>query len=294
MTVKAAPLQISPAAARREEELVTENLPLVGYLVSEVLGRVPSHVNRDELTSAGLAALAHAARSYQEERGVPFARFATTRIRGALIDELRSYDWASRSVRARARKRNAAEEELTATLGRTPTPEEVAAFLGVAVAELDSMEEDVQRAVVLSLHGFADPSAVEEMAVDRSFTPDDALLHRERLGYLHDAVAVLPDRLKVVVERYFFEERPMAEIADELGVSESRVSQMRAEALALLKDGMNAQLDPELVTPTERPGGCAARRKAAYYSAIAARSDYRTRLAMPSLGAAAFTRNVVA
>ncbi|MDP9394649.1 MAG: FliA/WhiG family RNA polymerase sigma factor, partial [Actinomycetota bacterium] len=90
MTANRETAQVPPstAAARREEELVTENLPLVGYLVSEVLGRVPSHVSRDELTSAGLAALAHATRAYDDERGVPFARFASTRIRGALIDEL--------------------------------------------------------------------------------------------------------------------------------------------------------------------------------------------------------------
>ncbi len=284
MSAKTDTPQALPAVdARREEELVTENLPLVGYLVSEVIGRVPSHVNRDELTSAGLAALAQAARAYQEDRGVPFARFASTRIRGALIDELRSYDWASRSVRARARQRNAAEEELTRTLGRTPSPEEVAAFLGVAVRDIDSVEEDVQRAVVLSLHGFTDPSAVEGLAVDQAASPDEALLHRERVGYLHDAVAVLPDRLKVVVERYFFQERPMAEIADELGVSESRVSQMRAEALVLLRDGLNAHLAPELVPVQERPDGCAARRRQSYYAAIAARGDYRSRLALGAM-----------
>jgi RNA polymerase sigma factor for flagellar operon FliA len=85
-----------------------------------------------------------------------------------------------------------------------------------------------------------------------------------------------------VVTRYFLEERPMAEIAAELGVTESRVSQLRAEALTLLRDGMNSQLDPELVNETERPDGCVARRKAAYYTQVAARGDLRSRLAMTS------------
>ncbi len=289
MTAKTpSPSALPIADVRREEQLVTENLPLVGYLVSEVIWRVPSHVSRDDLTSAGLAALAQAARGYQEDRGVPFARFATTRIRGALIDELRTYDWASRSVRARARKQNAAMDDLTRTLGRMPSPEEVAAYLGVSVGDIGAVEEDVQRAVVLSLQGFADPSAVEDLAVDPAQSPDEALLHRERIGYLYDAVAVLPDRLRVVVEGYFFQERPMADIAAELGVSESRVSQMRAEALVLLRDGLNAQLAPELVTAEDRPGGCAARRRESYYSAIAARNDYRARLAIGAgvLGAA--------
>jgi RNA polymerase sigma factor for flagellar operon FliA len=280
---------------RREEELVRENLALVGYIVSEMIGRLPAHVTRDELTSAGLAALAQAARGFNEERGVPFARFASTRIRGAIIDELRSHDWASRSVRARARKRNAAEEQLTAQLGRTPTIDEVAAFLGCAVSEIDSVQDDVTRAVVLSLQGFGDSSSVEEMAVEREAGPEDLLLHNERVGYLHDAVAVLPDRLRTVVTRYFFEERPMAGIATELGVSESRVSQMRAEALVLLRDGMNANLDPAHAAAPARAGGCAARRRESYYAAIAARSDYRSRLTPATVdGAASLATSVVA
>jgi RNA polymerase sigma factor for flagellar operon FliA len=278
---------------RREEELVRENLALVGYLVSEMIGRLPAHVTRDELRSAGLAALAQAARGYDAERGVPFGRFASTRIRGALIDELRTHDWASRSVRARARKRNVAEEQLTTQLGRTPSLEEVAAFLGCAISEIDSVQDDVQRAVVLSLQGFGDQASVEDMAVEREAGPEELLLHNEKVGYLHDAVAVLPERLRTVVTRYFFEERPMAEIAAELGVSESRISQMRAEALVLLRDGMNAQLETTS-TPQVSAQGCAARRRESYYAAIAGRSDYRSRLAPMTVDRAASFTAVVA
>ena len=258
----------SAASVRRtdvdEESLVREHLPLVGYLVSELIGRLPAHVSRDELTSAGFAALAQAARSFDPARGIPFGRFAATRVRGGLIDELRSADWASRSVRSRARRRDGAEEQLTALLGRTPTPVEVAEFLGVATGELESVQEDVQRAVVLSLQGFGEASSVEERVTVREPAPEEVLLHRERIGYLLDAVAELPDRLRVVVNRYFLEERLMAEIAEELGVTESRISQMRGEALELLRDGMNASLEPTLVTAAARPSGCAARRREAY------------------------------
>ena len=119
----------------------------------------------------------------------------------------------------------------------------------------------MQRAVVLSLQGFT-AGAAEDMVTERTAGPEDLLLHRERIGYLHDAIEALPERLRLVVTRYFLEERPMAEIAAELGVTESRVSQLRAEALTLLRDGMNAQLDPELVADAERPDGCVARRRA--------------------------------
>ena len=261
------------------EDLIRANMPLVGHLVREMLGRVPSHVNRDDLTSAGLAALVTAAKAYDPERGIPFARFASARIRGALLDELRGLDWASRSVRHRARRTDAARQELTAALGRVPTAAELAAALGVGVDEIESVEEDVQRAVVLSLQGFT-AGVAEEMVTERTAGPEDLLLHRERIGYLHHAIQALPDRLRQVVTGYFLEERPMAEIAAELGVTESRISQLRAEALTLLRDGMNAQLDPQLVGEAERPDGCVARRKASYYAQVASRGDLRSRLAM--------------
>lgn len=264
-----------------DEQTIVENLPLVGYLVNEILGRLPSHVNRDELTSAGMTALVQAGRSFDPTRGVPFARFASTRIRGALIDELRSADWASRSVRSRARKRDAALESLTAQLGRTPTTPELAQALGVSPAEVDAVEGDLQRAVVLSLQGFAEGVCVDDFVSAREPDPEDILLHRERVGYLLDAVAELPERLKTVVTQYFLYEQPMAEIAEQLQVSESRISQMRAEALSLLKDALNTVLDPALVAPSQRPEGCAIRRRQTYFSAVGGRRDYKARLATP-------------
>jgi RNA polymerase sigma factor for flagellar operon FliA len=104
------------------------------------------------------------------------------------------------------------------------------------------------------------------------------LLHRERIGYLHDAIEALPDRLRAVVIGYFIQERSMADLAVELRVSESRVSQLRAEALSLLRDGLNAQLEPQLVSRQERDG-CVARRRATYYGQVAARGSVRSRLA---------------
>jgi RNA polymerase sigma factor for flagellar operon FliA len=264
---------------RELEDLIRANMPLVGHLVREMLGRVPSHVNRDDLTSAGLAALVTAAKAYDPQRGIPFARFASARIRGALLDELRGLDWASRSVRHRARRADAARQELTAALGRTPTAAELAGALGVGVDEIESVAEDVQRAVVLSLQGFT-AGVAEEMVTERTAGPEDLLLHRERIGYLHDAIEALPERLRQVVTGYFLEERPMAEIAADLGVTESRISQLRAEALTLLRDGMNSQLDPDLVNEADRPDGCVARRKASYYAQVATRGDLRSRLAM--------------
>lgn len=265
---------------RDEEELVGSHLPLVGHLVRDVLYRVPSHVNRDDLVSAGMTALVLAARSFDAARGVPFAKFAATRIRGALIDELRSMDWASRSVRNRARQVESVRIDLTTALGRTPEAAEVAAALGVSPSELDALEQDVQRAGVLSLQGFA-PESVDGLVPDEGMSPEQLIVHRERIGYLHHAIAALPERLRYVVQGYFFENRPMSELAAELGVTESRISQLRAEALAQLRDGMNSQLDPALERQSaEGLGTRVAARRQAYYAKIAATTSLRSRLSL--------------
>jgi RNA polymerase sigma factor FliA len=164
-----------------DETLVRSHLPLVGHLVREMLSRLPAHVSREDLISAGMAALAMAAKAFDRERGTSFGGFATARIRGALLDELRGLDWASRSVRSRARRLENAQQQLTAALGRTPTTAELAEALGVAVDEVKSVDEDVQRAVVLSLQGFAAGTA-EDMVPERAAGPEELILHRERIG----------------------------------------------------------------------------------------------------------------
>src|SRR5579872_5047956 len=113
--------EITTEQRHREDELVRLHLPLVGYSVSEIATKVPRHVARADLESAGMEGLAQAARSYDDSRGIAFDRYASTRIRGALLDELRRRDWASRSVRSRARKLNTTADELTVKLGRSPS-----------------------------------------------------------------------------------------------------------------------------------------------------------------------------
>jgi RNA polymerase sigma factor for flagellar operon FliA len=264
--------------AENEDRLVRQHLPLVQYVVSEVAHRVPSHVSRNDLVSAGMLGLAQAARSYDPDRGIAFDRFASTRIRGALLDELRGRDWASRSVRARARGLQAAHEDLTSRLGRTPTPEEVATALDVPTETVHKLVDDVHRATVLNYDSLVLEGDAESFIAGDDAGPEEAILDREKKAYLMDSVHALPERLQKVVIGYFFEERSMQDLADELGVSESRISQLRAEALLLLKDGINSQLEPDAVVPEARPNGRVARRKSAYYAAIAAGSSPRDRV----------------
>jgi RNA polymerase sigma factor FliA len=274
------PPQLVIAESPRElEDMVREHMPMVGHLVRELQARVPGHVHADDLCSAGFAALLGAARSFDPARGIPFNRYAAVRIRGALLDELRGQDWASRSVRSRARRTEAARQELTAALGRTPTDAEVARLLKIEVSELAAIEEEVHKAAVLSLQGFTSGSA-EDMVTEKAAGPEDLLLHRERVGYLHQAIQALPERLRLVVTASFLQEQPIAEVAAQLGVTESRVSQMRTEALRLLREGLRTSLEPEEVRDAVRNGSSAARRHADYLDRVTAQGSLHTRLAL--------------
>ncbi len=257
----------------REERLVRDNLPLVQYAVNEVAHRVPRQVHRDDLVSAGMLGLTQAARSFEEERGIPFDRYASRRIHGALLDELRSRDWASRSVRAKAREVRQVTEEMTTKLGRTPTSDELGDELDVEPASVQELQADVHRATVLNYESLAFDGPAEGLLASGEESPEQTMISRERQAFLTDAVASLPARLRKVVVEYFFDERPMQDIAHDLGVSESRVSQLRAEALSMLRDGMNANLDPERLSPERRPDGKIARRKRTYYNRVAAQTD---------------------
>jgi RNA polymerase sigma factor for flagellar operon FliA len=266
-----------PATAEHER-LVRDHMPLVHHVINDLRTRIPRHVPTSDLESAATFGLYQAARTFDTERGVPFDAWARTRMRGALLDELRSRDWAGRTVRGNVKQLQSIEDELALTLGRTPTTEEVAIRAHLDPRRLHQVRTDEHSSVLLNYDSVFAEAVEHEALADKDEDPTEQLLTRETQGYLRDAVVALPERLRRVIVGYYFEDLPMADLATELDVSESRISQMRAEAVALLRDGMLSQLDPSAVTVEEVPGGRAAQRKAAYYAEVAAGSDYRTRL----------------
>lgn len=262
------------------DSLVDTNIALVGHLVRELVGWIPAHVSRDELVSAGMLALVLSSRSFDPDLGVPFGRFAAIRIRGALTDHLRTMDWASRGVRGKARELESVRNTLAARLRRKPHRQEIAEAMGVTVKDLDCVDVDVQRASVLSLQALT-PDGGAELLPSTGEGPEGLLLRREQLGYLRDAIAELPDRLRLVVEQYFFAQRKMADIAAELGVTESRVSQLRSEALALLREGMKGQDAGEASSSSPTTARSIARET--YCVAVSSRSNLAGRLRSTTL-----------
>ncbi|MBG0740282.1 sigma-70 family RNA polymerase sigma factor [Paeniglutamicibacter antarcticus] len=232
----------------KRNELVVENLPLVGYLVSELCAKA-THLSRDDLASVGAIALITSAEAYNPDFGVPFGAFARRRIVGAFADEMRSGDWAPRSVRRRIKETLAIRETLTAALGRTPSVDEIAASMGVTRDEADAALADAARTVSTI------DEVTAEFLVAENASPEGELLDAERLQYLRAAVGSLPEKMRYVVEQIYFEDRSVKDLAAELGSTHSAVSQQRAEAIRLLGDGMSTHYghdDADTYVPLSR------------------------------------------
>jgi RNA polymerase sigma factor for flagellar operon FliA len=260
---------------------VEEHLPLVNHVVFQVAVHFPRHVDRNELIHAGALGLVEAAKRYDDSRGVPFNRFAAQRIRGAIIDAVRAADWAPRSVRMLARRLDQVEQRLAVQLGRVPNLGETAQALGMTQDELHNLRDRIFRSVVLAFEYVVTETDDEELTLvdvlaDPHPEPAAELEDRELKAYLREAVAMLPERHRLIVLGYFVEGRTSDELARFLGVTESRISQMRTEALAMLRRGIEAQYVPAERVP--EPDGLVERRRAAYADRIRTASEWPERL----------------
>lgn len=260
---------------------IEAHLPLVKHVVFQVAVHFPRHVDREELARAGALGLVEASRRFDESRGVPFDRFAAQRIRGAILDAVRAADWAPRSVRLLARRLEATEQHLASELGRVPTVAEMAVELGVGVDELAKLQDRLFRSVVLALdHETSDEGDEELTLVDvlsdrNAVEPSEELETRELHNYLRDAVQLLPERQRLVIVGYFLEGKTSQDLARFLGVTESRISQLRSEALRNLKLGIEAQYD---TSESDEATGRVAKRRAAYADSVGDASDWKDRL----------------
>ena len=228
------------------ERLVVAYSPMVKFVAGRLGAGLPSHVEDADLISYGLMGLIGAIERFEPERGIKFETFAMTRIRGAIIDELRSLDWVPRSVRARAREIETAQAKLEHELQRAPTEAELAEKLGCSEEELQSSLLEIANSSVYALDelwAISDSSGDQVSLLDtipdtEAADPQQALDSGEVKERLTEAIGTLPEREQVVIALYYYENLTLREIGDVLDVTESRVSQLHTKAVMRLKTQM--------------------------------------------------------
>jgi len=213
---------------------------MIGYIVNRIAVRLPSHIEAKDLHSVGVIGLMDAANKFDPERGNKFGTYAEHRIKGAILDQLRAMDWVPRSTRQKARKLEQAYAEVEQTLGRAANADEVANFLDIAADEFHALQNQAAAVSVLSLNAAARDSEgggemVEIVENHKSENPFAALNQAQTAGRVAAAIKELPDRERMIVSLYYFEDLNMREIGGILGVSESRVCQVHTVAAANLR-----------------------------------------------------------
>jgi RNA polymerase sigma factor FliA len=229
------------------EAEVLRHLPLVHTVVERIAAHLPPTVDREDLLHAGVIGLIDALNRFDAARDNAFSTYAVLRIRGQVIDELRARDWVPRGARGRAREYQAAVAALSQRLGRLPHDDELAAHLGVDEHELLLIEQDAQLAVQVSLESPVGEDGHLGALISSGRDEDDpsrAMEHEDRRRLLARILATLSEQERMVVKLYYFENLLMKEIAELLGVTESRVCQIHTRIIAVLRTRLG---DPELV-----------------------------------------------
>jgi RNA polymerase sigma factor FliA len=235
---------------RARERLVVAYSPLVKFIAGRMASGLPSHVDEGDLVSYGLLGLIGAIERFEPEREIKFETFAVARIKGAIIDELRSLDWVPRSVRARAREVEKAHAALEAKHGRAPTEEEMADKLQLSVEDFRDALLQIANSSVLALDDlwtFADPdgsggqiSVLDTIQDPNALDPESEAHTAELKDRLADAIESLPERERLVIALYYYENLTLREIGEVLGVTESRVSQLHTKSVLALRSRFQA------------------------------------------------------
>ena len=231
---------VTPAAVD-EKDLIERYLPLVRNVVDRIKLNVPAHVDADDLYSVGITGLIAAVRKFDPNQGATFASYASMRIRGAILDELRRMDWCPRRARARSRKLKSAINDVEQQHGRAATDAEVCALLGLTAKEYEKWVEEAKPVTFIAIDQNADGeegagASLHELLADESDkTGRDNLEKAEMLQLLTQRIAELPDIPKKILAMYYFENMRLAEIAAVFGLTESRICQIHAQTILGLR-----------------------------------------------------------
>ncbi len=222
-----------------QERLLLEHLPIVRFLARRIHERLPQHVDIEDLVSAGVVGLMDAFTKFDPQKKVQFRSYAQFRIRGAILDSLRTLDWSPRELRRKGRAAEEAVRMLTSRLGRSPGEAEIAAEMGLGLEEYQRLLGELKGLEIGTLHvEHNEDSGEEELAYIPGRPDEDPLfccLRGELQEKLGEAIEHLPERERLVMTLYYFEELTMREIGLALGVVESRVSQIHASAVVHLR-----------------------------------------------------------
>jgi RNA polymerase sigma factor for flagellar operon FliA len=242
-------------SAADRDRLLLEHLPTVRYLARRIHERLPQHVELDDLVSAGVVGLIDAFNKFDHQKEVQFKSYAQFRIRGAILDSLRILDWSPRELRRKGRAVQEAMQTLTQRLGRTPSEQEVAAELNLKLDGYQQLLGELKGLEIGSLHvEHTEDSGEEELAYIAGSPDDDPLfrcLKGEMTQRLADAIEDLPEKERMVLTLYYYEELTMKEIGMALGVVESRVSQIHSAAVLRLRSAMGVHAS---MVPVKRSG----------------------------------------
>ena len=219
---------------QQQEALLQQHLPLVRRIAHHLMARMPAEVDVNDLIQVGMMGLLEASKNYAASQGASFQTYASIRIRGAMLDELRRSDWTPRSVQRKARQLATATREVESQHGRSASDTEVAQHMGIGIDEYHGMLRDTAACRVT---GFDDQPLGTDVAVDEA-SPLQQLQNTGFKQSLADAIGKLPEREKLVMSLYYDEELNLREIGEVLGVSESRVCQIHSQALTRLRSRM--------------------------------------------------------
>jgi RNA polymerase sigma factor for flagellar operon FliA len=232
--------RVTPGS-KTEEKLVTEYLPLVKSVVGRLAMTLPSHVDLDDLYSAGMVGLLNAVRNFNPKSGTSLETYARLRIRGAVLDELRRMDWVPRSVHGKARKVQAVMQELEQRNGKMPSELEMARALNISLPEYQQWLEEIRPATYIcldaasTLDGEDGPSHYETFAHTNQETPLDGVSKREISKLISKRLQQLPEMQRKVLALYYFEDLRLREIAQAFGLTESRICQIHAQGVLAIK-----------------------------------------------------------
>jgi len=233
------------ADASVRDQLVMEHVGLVKAMASRLANRLPPQVEVSELVSVGVLGLIDAAGRFKPSLGVPFSAFARRRIHGAMLDSLRGLDWAPRAVRKLRRDVDSAIATLRFTLGREPQAADIAQALGVSEPEYEKMLDKLKSAELATIRQSSvgeDGRSALDVEIEPSEGPHARLEREELRRLLAGAISDLPERERHIMALYYEEELTLAEIGEVIGVGESRVSQLRSQAIARLRSALATRM----------------------------------------------------